>query len=70
LIGETEFLVPQRYNFPLNQLIQRDILDDGSGVPGRAIAIFVVFARCGTRRSHHTAFAMPFVPYQLAAAGV
>jgi hypothetical protein len=51
LIGETEFVVPQGCNFNLNRLIQRDILGDGPGVSYRAIAIFVVFMRSGTRRS-------------------
>jgi len=32
LIGETEFVVPQRCNFLLNRLIQRDLLGGGSGV--------------------------------------
>jgi hypothetical protein len=39
LIGETEFVVPQRCNVNLNRLIQRDILGDGLGVSYRAIAI-------------------------------
>jgi hypothetical protein len=51
LIGETEFVVPQCCNLHLNRLIQWDILGNGSSVSGRAIAIFVVFMRSGTRRS-------------------
>ena len=48
---EPNSLFRNAVTFPLNRLIQRDILADGSGVSRRAIAIFVAFMRSSTRRS-------------------